>query len=133
MIESRQKERMLLGAILVDGKLAKLLGGLCDDDFADPLNRQILGEMKRLYNQHKPIDPTLIAENVQGIDGMQLLQYATSLAKEGSTWHAEQYAKDLHALGTKRKLYKLFKSCAERLVDEDTQSLSQISASSNPL
>ena len=114
---------MLLGAILMDGNLAKLLNGLCEDDFADPMNRQILGEMKRLHNQRKPIDPTLISENLQGIDGLQLLQYATSLAKEGSAWHAEQYAKDLHALGTKRKLYKLFKSCAERLTDEDAQTV----------
>lgn len=123
MIESRQKERMLLGAILMDDKLARLLGGLSDEDFADPLNKQILAEMKRLWRQKKPIDPTMIAEGTPGIDGMTILQYATSLAKEGSTWHAEQYAKDLHALGKKRKLYRLFKSCADRLVEEDAQSV----------
>lgn len=121
MIESRQKERMLLGAILLDDKLARLLGGLSDEDFADPMNKQILAEMKRLWRQKKPIDPTLIAENIPGVDGVTVLQYATSLAKEGSTWHAEQYAKDLHALGVKRNLYRLFRGCADRLVEEDAQ------------
>lgn len=123
MIESIQKERMLLGAVMMDDSKARLLYGMTEEDFANPMNRQVFSEMKRLIHQKKPIDPTLLAENVTGIDGMELLQYATSLAKEGSPWHAKQYAEDLHKLGTKRKLYKLFKSCAERLTEEDAQSV----------
>lgn len=121
MIESSQKERMLLGAVLCNNSLVKLLHGMSEDDFATPLNKQVFNEMRRLAQEKKPIDPTMLTENVPGIDGASLVNYIVGIAKEGNEWNAEQYAKDLHDLGNKRKLYKLFKSCAERLVDEDAQ------------
>lgn len=121
MIDSSRKERMLLGAVLCDNSLARLLHGMSEDDFADPMNKQVFSEMRRLSNQRKPIDPTMLTENVPGVDGELLVKYIVGIAKEGSSWNAEQYAKDLHDIGTKRKLFKLFKNCADRLSEEDAQ------------
>jgi len=123
MIDASRKERVLLGAVLCDNSLAKLLYGMDEDDFAEPMNKQVFAEMRRLMHQKKPIDPTMLTENIPGVDGETLVRYIVGIAKEGNSWNAEQYAKDLHALGTKRKLYKVFKSCADRLAEEDIQTV----------
>lgn len=123
MIESSQKERMLLGAIIVDNSLARLLSTLDEEDFSVPANRQTFQEMRRLARENKPIDATMITENMVGIDLATYLDYLRGITRDGSTWHAEQYAKDLHDLGTKRRLFKLFRSCADRLTQEDAQTV----------
>lgn len=123
MIESSQKERVLLGAIIEDNSLARLLHTLDEEDFAVPANRQTFLEMRRLADAKKPIDATMITENMAGVDAATYLSYLHGISRDGSRWHAEQYAKDLHALGTKRKLFKLFRMCADRLAEDETQAV----------
>lgn len=123
MRNERQKERMLLGAVINDNTLTHLLSGMTEDDFGDPMNRKIYAAIRKLMSEKRPIDPTMISEEAQGVDSLQVLSLAIAITKEGSPWNAKQYAKDLHEVGEKRRLYKLFRDCAEKLVAEgDLQS-----------
>jgi len=123
-MDAYQKERMLLGAMLsVPRDRLKPLLGLDDECFSTQEHRLVYGRISALYAQGKPIDPTMIAEGVTGLDEMALINLCIALSKEGSPWNAEQYAKDLRVLGKKRKMYKLFRSCAERLETEDMQAI----------
>lgn len=123
-MDAYQKERMLLGAAISGEKRAvKLLQGLEDECFSTAENKLVYGRILELSAQHKPIDPTMIAEKLTGVDAVALMQLCVSLVKEGNVWHAEQYAKDLKELGQKRRLYKLLKQHADRLEAEDLQAV----------
>jgi replicative DNA helicase len=118
MIDERQKERMLLGAVINDSSLAHLLAGMTEDDFGDRQHKEIYRAIRKLMAEKRPVDPTMIAAETKGVDGLQLLNLAAAIAKEGNPWNARQYAKDLHTVGEKRRLYKLFRDCADRLIED---------------
>lgn len=119
MRDDQQKERMLLGAVIGDNSLSHLLAGMTEDDFSERKHKEIFRAIRRLAAEKKPIDPTMIASEATGVDSLQLLDLAIAIAKEGSPWNAGQYAKDLHQLGEKRRLYKLFRACADELTKDD--------------
>jgi len=123
-MDAYQKERMLLGAAISGEKKAvKLLQGLEDECFSTPENKLVYGRILELAAQHKPIDPTMIAENLTGVDAAMVLQLCIDLSRAGSAWHIDQYAKDLKELGQKRRLYKTLKAHADRLETEDLQTV----------
>lgn len=123
MMDTYQKERMLLGAIISEKSLMKLVDRLDEDCFEDPANRAVYGEILRCKQQGKPIDPTYLAEKTTGVDAREFLKYMIDLSREGSVWHAEQYAKDLILAGRKRKLHRMYLDCARRLETEDMQAV----------
>lgn len=120
MISTEQKERMLLGAVICDGKLAHLLETLPAEAFTGQ-NKVVFRRIKQLVAEKKPIDPTYIADTAAGIDAAELLAYCVSLSREGATWHAKQYADDLAVVGQKRRLYTLFRRCADELAHGSLQ------------
>lgn len=119
MLDATQKERMLLGAVIADNSLASLLAPLTDDCFAEKDHRLLFRRIRQLAAEKKPIDPTMIADAYTGIDASAALNLATSVLREGSVWNARQYAKDLHEIGEKRRLYKIFRKCADSLIAGD--------------
>ena len=119
MIDSAQKEKMLLGAVISDNSLAHLLAKMEPEDFGDKQNREVFLQIRRLMRERKPIDPTMIVDSMTGIDAVVVMQYVVGLAKEGTAWNARQYASDLHEIGEKRRMYKLLRECADRLENGD--------------
>lgn len=124
-MEAYQKERMLLGAAISgEIKAVKLLQGMGDECFSTPEHKLVFGRILELAAQHRPIDPTMVVESLTGVDSATVLKLCIDLARgAGSVWHIEQYAKDLKALGDKRRLYKMLKAHADRLEDEELQTV----------
>lgn len=123
MMDTYQKERMLLGAIISEKSLIKLVDRLDEDCFESDANRAVYGEILRCKQQGKPIDPTYLAEKTTGVDAREFLKYMIDLSREGSVWHAEQYARDLILASRKRKLHRMYLDCARRLETEDMQAV----------
>lgn len=123
-MDAYQKERMLLGAVISEPeRCLKLLNGLEDECFSTQEHKAIYGRILELSAQHKPIDPTMIAEGLTGLESVEMIKMCTQLSFQGNAWHAAQYAKDLKELGQKRRLYKTLKAHADRLETEDLQTV----------
>lgn len=124
MLDSYQKERMLLGAVMCEPKeCVKLLAGMDEDCFTDE-NKAVYRRIAELSAQGKPIDPTMVAEGLVGVDSVAMINLCVAMMREGSPWNAKQYAKDLRELGRRRKAWKLMRSCADNLEgDEDLQTV----------
>ena len=106
---------MLLGAVMCEPKeCVKLLAGMDEDCFTDE-NKAVYRRIAELSAQGKPIDPTMVAEGLVGVDSADMISLCVAMMREGSPWHAKQYAKDLREIGRRHKALKLMMSCADNL------------------
>lgn len=103
-----QAESYVLGCLLLDPKAYALVGGgLSEDVFYDPLNREVYRAIDSLGKEGKEIDLMLVAERL-----MQQKSQATAsdlmamVQPVASTSHLEIHALRLHTLCQRRRLWQ---------------------------
>jgi replicative DNA helicase len=63
--ESKDAERVILGAIILDNQLMRQTAALSVSDFAAPFHRAVFAAMLELDEENRPIDPILIYEIIR--------------------------------------------------------------------
>ena len=85
MPNNLEAEQALLGCLLIDiDTQTDILDKLTEEDFYQESHKLIIGAMKRVFNERKPVDLVTLSdeqENSQSLDKAGGLTYITYLAK----------------------------------------------------
>lgn len=78
---SEESERTVLGALIVNNDLAPdVVGVLVPEDFYSPLTRVIYRAILELYDQARPLDPVLIADQINRTGDVKLVGGIASIS-----------------------------------------------------
>ncbi|MDE7086725.1 MAG: replicative DNA helicase, partial [Clostridia bacterium] len=76
-------EQAILGCMLIDNQiLSDVLEKLSEDDFYQESHQRILSAMKKVYNEHKPLDLVTLADKLDSEGDLEKsggLEYLTTL------------------------------------------------------
>ena len=108
---STEAERTVIGALLLDPEaIIKISDFLKDEDFYDPIYRDIYGAIMGLYGNHEPVDFVTVTsklsdnKKLQEIGGSAFLAQLTSEVPTSS--HIYQYGQIVKTKAVRRKIIR---------------------------
>ena len=119
MPNNLEAEQALLGCLLIDiDTQTDILDKLTEEDFYQESHKLIIGAMKRVFNERKPVDLVTLSdelENSQSLDKAGGLTYITDLAKlTPSAANYKYYLDIVKRDSVNRKLIRASKDIIER-------------------
>lgn len=117
-------EASLLGSILIDSDaIVKVADIVRDDDFYDQKHQKIFTALRRLYNEHSPIDVLTLSNQLKNNDQLEEVggsQYLTELTNfVPSAAHALEYAQIVSSKAIRRRVIKASQDITELGFNED--------------
>ncbi|HYF96840.1 MAG TPA: replicative DNA helicase [Patescibacteria group bacterium] len=118
-------EASLLGSILIDSDaIVKVADVVRDDDFYDRKHQKIFMALRRLYNEHSPIDVLTLSNQLKNNDELEEVggsQYLTELTNfVPSAAHALEYAQIVSSKALRRRVIKASQDIVELGFNEDS-------------
>lgn len=109
--QNTEAEASLLGSILIDkDAIVKIADIISADDFYDERHGHIFASIKKLYDQHKPIDILTLTDQLKNeslLDTIGGTPYLTELTNFVPTAaHAPEYAEIVSSKALRRRLIK---------------------------
>lgn len=135
---SKELEKNILGAILIDKRVLPLVvGHLKEDIFYDLVHQKVFGTIKKMYNDGILVDITTVAQKLQSDETVKDAGGAYYLSKltDGivSTGHINTHIEIVIELYKKRQAYLLFKQTELECLDNESQAIDLLSTVNSKL